>query len=56
MVQSWVIKNLREYGNCYVREYPDVRAIEKILKRKVTVRNATNCELGWVIEVEKETK
>ena len=51
---QWVIKNLREFGNCYVKWYPEIKEIEKILKKKITVRPAELVGEGWIIEVVKK--
>ena len=55
MKKEKLIKLLKLYGNCYVRDIDfDVREIEKIVGFKLNVRYARNCDVGKVIERKKQ--
>ena len=53
-----IIKILKKYGNCYVREKDnlDLEELEKEVGFKLSIRFARNCEIGWIIEKDKQNE
>lgn len=54
-IPAWIIKNLKEYGNCYVRDnIYNTLVIEKLVGFEVRVRTCETVDLGYVIEKVKK--
>lgn len=56
MERKDIIKNLKEHNNCYVGTLDDLdlKNIESELGFKLKVREAKNCDKGYVLERKKK--
>ena len=55
---SWVLRNLKRYGNCYIKHINriDIPEMEEALNKQIPVRKTSKDNQGYILEIKKEKK